>query len=73
MGFVDLGDINNHLARFEQSLHEDGNDVPVLAKSMVVMMVKGLFTKLQFACTVSMFESCWRPIVSFILGMCVQA
>ena len=47
IGFVDLGEINNHLTKFEQTLNEN-DDTPVLAKSMVVMMVKGLFTNLQF-------------------------
>ena len=47
-GFVDLGDLNNHLTRFEESLSNDSSS-PVLAKSMLVFMVRGLFTKLQFA------------------------
>ena len=49
IGFVNLGDSNNHLLRFERSLenneHMDGG---VLAKSMLVMMVRGLFTSLRF-------------------------
>ena len=50
IGFVDLGSINNHLARFEQLLCEDGEEmnIPLLAKSMVVFMVRGLFTTLKF-------------------------
>ena len=50
IGFVDLGDMNNHLACFEESLL-DGEDVvttPPLAKSMVAFMVRGLFTSLKF-------------------------
>lgn len=50
-GFVELGDVNNHLLAFEQSLklEENGERGHVLAKSMVVMMVRGLFTPLKFA------------------------
>jgi hypothetical protein len=51
VGFINLGHINNHLLRFEQSLtkEEEPNDPdPVLAKSMIVFMVKGLFTNLRF-------------------------
>ena len=49
IGFVDLGEINNHLTRFEQSLDEDDNTPsPVLAKSVVAIMVKGLFTNLKY-------------------------
>ena len=50
IGFIDLGSINNHLARFEQSLSEDDAEIstPPLAKSMVVLMVRGLFTTLKF-------------------------
>ena len=51
IGFVDLGEINNHLLEFEKSL-EDGNAANSqggLATSMLVIMVKGLFTPLRFA------------------------
>ena len=46
-GFVDLGEVNNHLTRFEQSLdNDDCDDMPStllpLAKSMVAFMVRGL-------------------------------
>ena len=51
IGFVNLGKINNHLARFEQSLFDDDHPTvnnPPLAKSMLAFMVRGLFTKLKF-------------------------
>ena len=50
VGFVNLGDTNNHLARFEQLLSEDDDatDKTPLAKSMLVFMVKGIFTALKF-------------------------
>ena len=47
-GFVDLGDVNNHLAAFERSLEEDGTSAQTLAKSMLVLMIRGLFSGLQF-------------------------
>ena len=50
VGFVDLGDVNNHLQKFECLI--DSNQAQVttqlLAKSMSVIMVRGLFTKLRF-------------------------
>ena len=46
-GFVNLGDINNHLQYFEQMLSSDVYQ-PSLASSMLVFMVKGIFTKLEF-------------------------
>ncbi len=59
IGFVDLGSVNNHLSQFEQLLSteddcgNDGksddtdNEIP-LAKSMMVFMVRGIFTTLRF-------------------------
>ena len=47
IGFVNLGEVNNHLQLFKQSLN-DKEDDPVMAKSMMAFMVKGLFTSLRF-------------------------
>ncbi len=47
VGFTDIGDINNHLLSFENSLEAAEAEVPI-ADSMLVMMVKGLFSRLQF-------------------------
>lgn len=48
IGFTDLGDISNHLSRFEHSLEEDGPTQPQLAKTVLVFVVKVFFSKLQF-------------------------
>lgn len=54
VGFVDLGELNNHLASFQRCLDtedDEGNSTPaspILAKSVVAFMVRRLFTKLQF-------------------------
>ena len=49
IGFVDLGDINNHLLEFERSLETDSTaKSTALASSVMVIMVKGLFTPLPF-------------------------
>ena len=48
IGFVNLGDINSHLLRFERSLSGDEYVAEPLAKSMLTMMVRGLFTALKF-------------------------
>ncbi len=47
VGFSDLGDINAHLNAFEQSLSADKCDES-LATTMLVIMVRGLFTKIQY-------------------------
>ena len=55
IGFVNMGDINNHLLQYEASLSEDCS-TRSLAKSMLVFMIRGLFSNLnfpyaQFACS----------------------
>ena len=50
IGFANLGNINSHLDAFEQALSSSSEDPPpALAKTVMVFMVRGLFTKLQFA------------------------
>lgn len=49
IGFANLGDINRHLIDFEQSIVNNTKQSPKFAKTMVVFMVRGLFSKLQFA------------------------
>ena len=49
IGFVNLGDINNHILAFERSLGVSGEDKIVLANSIMMFMVRGLFTPLRFA------------------------
>ena len=48
VGFANLGDINEHLVQFEKGLADDRPAAPQLAKTMVVFMVRSLFSKLQF-------------------------
>ena len=46
-GFCNMGNINNYLLEFERCIV--GNSIkPDLAKSMLVFMVRGLFTPLEF-------------------------
>ena len=47
IGFVNLGEINNHLLAFEQSLKEDSPLAGTLAKTILTIMVKGIFTSLR--------------------------
>ena len=49
IGFTNLGDINNHLLAFERAVEHNEDSEPVLAKSMMTFMVRGLFTPLWFA------------------------
>ena len=48
IGFTDLGDINTHIANFEAQLHSGTASTKPLAKSMLVFMVRGLNSGLQF-------------------------
>ena len=46
-GFTDLGEVNNQLYDFQQSLSDDGTGLQrPLAKTMLVFMFKGLFTNI---------------------------
>ena len=47
IGFVNLGDTNNWLLEFEKGLYNDNDELP-LATSMLVLMVRGLFCKLNY-------------------------
>ena len=70
VGFVDLGNVNNHLLLFERSLMEKEQPKEV-AKTMMCFMVRGLFTKLRFAyaqfpcCNLTgelLFEPFWEAV-----------
>ena len=55
IGFTNLGDTNNNLLKFESVLPGDVQYQQPLVKSMLALMVRGLFFKLnypyaQFAC-----------------------
>lgn len=44
-----LGDVNDHLLAFEKSISDEPpSDVEEIAKTMMVFMVRGLFTRLRF-------------------------
>lgn len=49
IGYTNLGDINNHLIDYEQSLTSASPAAPKFAKTMLVFMVRGLFNSMQFA------------------------
>lgn len=49
IGFTNLGDINQHLLAFEHLITQESVPHATLANSMTVFMVRGLFSKLQFA------------------------
>ena len=48
LGFVDLGQVNNELQELEESCSEDGRLCRPVATHMLVLMVRGIFTSLQF-------------------------
>lgn len=48
-GFVDLGSITTHLANFRRQMENGSEEAEKpLAKTMLVLMVRGLFSGLQF-------------------------
>ncbi len=47
VGFANLGDINSHLLQFQSSLDKNEKQEK-LAKTMIVFMVRGLFSDLEF-------------------------
>ena len=50
-GFIDMGDINSHFSAYEKSLKSRESDNSILlANSMLVLMVKGLFSSFEFPC-----------------------
>ena len=49
ISFTYLGNINDQLLRFEQSLLDGTPTLPTLAEIMMVFMVRDLLSKLQFA------------------------
>ena len=48
IGYASLGDVNDHLLAFEHAV-EAGAEKDVIAKTMMVFMVRGLFSPLRFA------------------------
>ena len=64
-GFINLGDINSHLTAFEESLKHSETDLEQLANSMLVIMVKGLFSRVQFRIHMSSFLVQQSVVTSF--------
>lgn len=72
VGFVNLGDINTQLLHFQKDVEgERDNGTPALAKTMFVIMVRGLFIRLnfpyvQFPCTSMsgdlLFDLVWEAV-----------
>ena len=82
IGFVNLGEINNQLLEFEAAISQESQRAP-LASTMLVMMARGLFYKLnypyaQFGCANlsgdQLFDPVWQAILRLErLGFCVLA
>jgi hypothetical protein len=48
VGFSDIGDINQHLLQVEQQYKNKLSDTSLLANSILVIMIRGLFTDMAF-------------------------
>ena len=46
--FANLGEVNNHLSQYEESLQGDMAACPQVVKTVVIFMVWGLFFLMQF-------------------------
>ena len=69
IGFCNLGDINSHLIALEKQYNKELSESPhnELATSMLVFLVRGLFTNLsflyaQFPCTALSGEHMYNPV-----------
>ena len=71
IGFTNLADVSNGLTQLEQSMSQNSEDGPSLAKSMLVFMVRGLFSNLQFpyvhfacndVCGYQMYDPLWEAV-----------
>ncbi len=71
LGFADLGDLNNHLLKFESTVLEEKEVLDEVAKSMMVILVRGLFKKFEFAytqfpcasvCGYHLFDIFWKAV-----------
>ena len=72
IGFANLCDTNTHLLAFQKSLQAPVTHsikVEELAKTMMVFMVRGLYSRLAiFVCTIPMFYGHRRFTFSAIVG-----
>ena len=85
IGFVNMGDVNTHLQAFEKALSGEQRNSGRLASTMLVFMVRGLFSHLaypyaQFPChTLSadeLFHPFWEAVSRLerlglrVMGLC---
>lgn len=66
IGFTNLGEVSSHLEQLDKSADSNNDSQLALANSMLVMMVKGLFSKLyfplaQFSCTALSGDQIFKP------------
>ena len=66
IGFTNLGEVSSHLEQLDKSADSNNDSQLALANSMLVMMVKGLFSKLyfplaQFSCTALSGDQVFKP------------
>ena len=68
IGFCNLGEVNDNLAKLEQATSDsaDVKEDPQMARSMLVFLVRGLFSKLlfpyaQFPCSALSGDQIYQP------------
>ena len=63
VGFVNPGETNNHLIQFEQQVEDNTSEYEPLANSMVVTMVRRLFTHLCYSSS-TRWSNGWDSILN---------
>ena len=71
IGFVNLGDINNQLLKFERAQTSNSQETitPPIVKYMLVFMVHGIFSKLEFP---YVRFSCANDVVFPLVWECIK-
>lgn len=71
IGFIDITDINNHLAAFEEHCRNEVSG-PCLATHMLVFMVRGLFSSLQFPYAQFPVATTSGDVINPIVWECIE-
>lgn len=73
IGFVNITDINQHLAAFEQHCKNDQETPPHnLATHMLVFMVRGLFSTLEFPYVQFPVDSSTCDVIQVLVWQCIE-
>ena len=72
IGFVDISDVHEHLTALEQSCLETADSSPKLATHMLVFMIRGLFSSLEFPYAQFPVASASGEVIFPIVWHCIE-